>query len=557
MFEAVANRVIRFRLLPENPERANLLARLAGASRFARNAAIAARKDALRKAGWDDAKDNRKETRPKFEKMVDDSLLAPKGRDSLCAWFKRLREETRDQNGEQWLMSLNFESVREAAAELAKDYRNAAKGVRNFPNPKRRGDTGEGFWIQPDRRKNAPKDIRIADGAIRIPQARGAKPLLMKIRRRGNSPYEKLRADGKARIKRARVVRENRKWFVCLWYEIGEEAMREAVENGILPRPAENGAVVGIDRNCGQSALSAPVADWRGKASDIRALPADEIRRLDIRRKRYQRRMQRKRAAALRAVGCNQKTASDDEIRAAEIKLIRGHKAKLEARRERGESISKREIRWGGSKYGIRYARLQAKFAKAAARIANLRADWAHQTSRDIARACEYAALEKLRTPNMTRKGGGTKENPGKRVAQKRGLNRSILNSGWGALARCLEYKTGGIAEVDPAYTSKQCSACGTVNKRLKRGQRQWKCAECGAEHHRDRNAAINIERRALANPKNFKCGAAKSARAVIGPGTGPSMRDEGNGARPATAAGNAAARPGRLRPGERVQEHP
>ena len=565
MSDSVQNRVVRFRLLPETPERAAVLARLAGASRFARNAALAARRDALRKAGWDDKKDDRKETRPKFERMVEDTIDSPNSKTSLCAFFKRLREETRDKNGEQWLKTLNFESVREAMTDLDKDYEWAFKNVRDFPRPKRRGGKGEGFWIQPNKRENAPKDIRIVDGAIHIPQVLGAgKRLRMKIRRHGKSPYEKLRAEGKARIKRVRVVCENRKWFACLFYEIDGEAMRQAEESGLLPRPAKNGAVVGIDRNCGQSALSVPVNDWRKNAKDIYALPVDEIRRLDIRRTRYQRRMQRKRDAALRAVGCDQKTADEDELRAAERELTRRHNAALDARRQSGALPTKREIRWGGDKYGVRYARLRTKCAAVSARIANLRADWAHKTSRDIASECQYAALEKLRIPRMTRKGGGTKDKPKKRVAQKRGLNRAILNSGWGALAARLKYKTDGVAEVEPAYTSKKCSACGTVNARLKRGQRRWQCAECGASHHRDRNAAINIEMRALENPKNFKCGAAKSARAVCGHGTGPSglrpellMHAEGNGSRPAVAAGNAVAQSGRLRPGARVQAHP
>ena len=41
----------------------------------------------------------------------------------------------------------------------------------------------------------------------------------------------------------------------------------------------------------------------------------------------------------------------------------------------------------------------------------------------------------------MSRSAAGTKENPGKRVGQKAGLNRSILDQGWGIFRQPLEYK--------------------------------------------------------------------------------------------------------------------
>lgn len=46
--------------------------------------------------------------------------------------------------------------------------------------------------------------------------------------------------------------------------------------------------------------------------------------------------------------------------------------------------------------------------------------------------------------------------------------------------------------EVDPAYTSKTCSACGHLNKDLK-AEKEWVCPECGVVHDRDENAANNL----------------------------------------------------------------
>ena len=59
----------------------------------------------------------------------------------------------------------------------------------------------------------------------------------------------------------------------------------------------------------------------------------------------------------------------------------------------------------------------------------------------------------------MTRSAKGTIENPGTNVAQKSGLNREILASGWGDLVRFSEYKalrTGTtVVRVPAAFTAR------------------------------------------------------------------------------------------------------
>ena len=46
----------------------------------------------------------------------------------------------------------------------------------------------------------------------------------------------------------------------------------------------------------------------------------------------------------------------------------------------------------------------------------------------------------------MTRSARGTREHPGTRVAQKRGLNREISRQGWGLLVARLQQKARGAA---------------------------------------------------------------------------------------------------------------
>lgn len=43
--------------------------------------------------------------------------------------------------------------------------------------------------------------------------------------------------------------------------------------------------------------------------------------------------------------------------------------------------------------------------------------------------------------------------------------------------------------------TTKPCSVCGYLNHFLTLKDRVWTCSQCGSFHHRDKNAAINIER--------------------------------------------------------------
>ena len=79
-------------------------------------------------------------------------------------------------------------------------------------------------------------------------------------------------------------------------------------------------------------------------------------------------------------------------------------------------------------------------------------------------------------------------------VRQKTGLNREILRSGWGLLARRLEDKAPGrVEKIRPAFTSQRCSACGHVDAESRESQARFICTACGFACHADVNAARNI----------------------------------------------------------------
>src|SRR4029453_9534573 len=89
----------------------------------------------------------------------------------------------------------------------------------------------------------------------------------------------------------------------------------------------------------------------------------------------------------------------------------------------------------------------------------------------------------------------GTPQQPGVRVAQKRGLNRGIGQSGWGLLAKRLQHKAfGRVEQIPAAYTSQRCSACGHVAPENRKSQAVFECEACTAGPcNADVNAARNI----------------------------------------------------------------
>jgi putative transposase len=141
-----------------------------------------------------------------------------------------------------------------------------------------------------------------------------------------------------------------------------------------------------------------------------------------------------------------------------------------------------------------RRVRVKTAIAKLKAREADRRKDWAEKTSTRLARRFDIIRIEDLRITGMTRSAKGTRAKPGRNVRQKAGLNRGILASGWGLLARRLDDKAPGrVEKFAPAFTSQRCSACGHVAADSRESQALFRCTACGYTEHADVNAAKNI----------------------------------------------------------------
>jgi putative transposase len=108
-----------------------------------------------------------------------------------------------------------------------------------------------------------------------------------------------------------------------------------------------------------------------------------------------------------------------------------------------------------------------ARVAAIHRKIRRQRRDHAYKIARDLVERHDVICHEALRIANMTRSARGTVEEPGRNVAQKAGLNRSILDASWGlflpTLARKAESTGRLVIAVNPANTSRTCPACGML----------------------------------------------------------------------------------------------
>jgi putative transposase len=122
-----------------------------------------------------------------------------------------------------------------------------------------------------------------------------------------------------------------------------------------------------------------------------------------------------------------------------------------------------------------------ALLAKAHQQVRRQRQDFHHKTALALVRATDVIYHEDLHVRNMVR---------------NHHLAKSISDAGWSAFLAILIYKAAyagrRVVAVNPAFTSQNCSGCGSmVAKGL--SVRWHSCPACGTSLHRDYNAARNI----------------------------------------------------------------
>ena len=150
-------------------------------------------------------------------------------------------------------------------------------------------------------------------------------------------------------------------------------------------------------------------------------------------------------------------------------------------------------------KFSNNWKKAKAKVQRIHVRIANARRDYLHKISTTISQNHAMVVVEDLQVSNMSRSAAGSVEQPGRRVKQKSGLNKAILDQGWAEFRRQLEYKmiwVGGLfLAVPPQNTSRTCPCCGHVSGDNRKSQADFACVECGFQENADLVGSINVLR--------------------------------------------------------------
>ena len=120
-------------------------------------------------------------------------------------------------------------------------------------------------------------------------------------------------------------------------------------------------------------------------------------------------------------------------------------------------------------------------------KISNQRKDFHWQLASKLCKKFDTIVLETLNLDGMKRLWG-----------------RKVSDLGFYQFVQILKYKCQkhkrDFRQINQwTATTKPCSDCGFHNENLTLNDRQWTCPECGIQHDRDINAAINILRAGIA----------------------------------------------------------
>lgn len=145
--------------------------------------------------------------------------------------------------------------------------------------------------------------------------------------------------------------------------------------------------------------------------------------------------------------------------------------------KEQRKLAKKKEGSNNRNKQRIKVARIHEK-------IHNTRVDYLHKISHKLISENQVIVSENLSVSSMVK---------------NHNLAKAINDTSWYELTRQLGYKAEWndreYVKIDTFYASSQlCSVCGYKNTETKNlSVREWTCPQCGTNHDRDINAAVNI----------------------------------------------------------------
>lgn len=165
------------------------------------------------------------------------------------------------------------------------------------------------------------------------------------------------------------------------------------------------------------------------------------------------------------------------------------------------------------------------RLAKFEEHIANKRRDWMEKETLRLVRSYEVIGVETLNIKGMMRFSHNAK---------------NYNDVSWNKFVEMLEWKSTfhncSVVKSDKWFASSQlCSHCGFKNEVVKNlSVRKWICPECGVEHNRDHNAAINLCNDAINKIKStvgtigtYACGGRGNKTRLISSDVDCSMKQE------------------------------
>ena len=137
----------------------------------------------------------------------------------------------------------------------------------------------------------------------------------------------------------------------------------------------------------------------------------------------------------------------------------------------------------GKTTFSKNYQKQRVKVARKHQQVANIRRDVQHKFTTELARTCGTIGIEDLNIVGMM---------------ANRKLSRAVADAAMGQLLQVLKTKvatSGGNLFVASRWfpSTKRCSGCGQMKKRMPLKHRTYRCLACGLVIDRDLNASVNL----------------------------------------------------------------
>ena len=154
---------------------------------------------------------------------------------------------------------------------------------------------------------------------------------------------------------------------------------------------------------------------------------------------------------------------------------------KLQRRLSRTQKTKDRQT--GKTTFSNNYQKQRMKVARKHQQVANIRRDVQHKFTTELTQTCGTIGAEDLNIVGMM---------------VNRKLSRAVADAAMGQLVQFLKTKvaaSGGNVFLASRWfpSTKRCSGCGQIKKRMPLKHRSYQCLDCGLVINRDLNASLNL----------------------------------------------------------------